>query len=143
MYNNIFLNIKMPQIDISKLSLEEISAIQNQLAKRAKQLSKAKKSQPKPKRVIPDDVDYDWDPFAMTPKAKAQAERDDRKYKEDQKKHKEDNQRRLKQKKAKEEQYNKYFKTLVYNDDMKAEQSARTFHGAHQLFTIKPIDKNL
>ena len=58
MYNNIFLNINMPsKIDISNLSLEEILSIQNQLTKRAKQLSKAKKSQPKPKRVIPDDVD--------------------------------------------------------------------------------------
>ena len=95
----------MPKINISKLSPEDILDLQNQLAKRATQLSKAKKSQPKPKRVIPDDVDDDWDPFAMTPKSKAQAERDDRKYKEDQKKHKEDNQRRLKQKKAKEEQY--------------------------------------
>ena len=53
----------MPKIDISDLSPEDILDLQNQLAKRAKQLSKAKKSQPKPKRVIPDDVDDDWDPL--------------------------------------------------------------------------------
>ena len=82
----------MPKIDISKFSPEDILYLQNQLAKRAKQLSKAKKSQQKPKCIIPDDVDDDWDPFTMTLKAKAQAERNDRKYKEDQKKHKEDNQ---------------------------------------------------
>ena len=68
----------MPKIDISKLSLEEILAIQNQLAKRAKQLSKAKKSLPKQMHVIPDDVDDDWDPFAMTPEAKAAADKFDR-----------------------------------------------------------------
>ena len=49
----------MPKIDISKNSPEDILYLQNQLAKRAEQLSKAKKSLPKPKRVIPDDVDDD------------------------------------------------------------------------------------
>ena len=65
----------MPKIDISKLSPEDILDLQNQLAKQSKQLSKAKKSLLKPKRVIPDDVD--WDPFAMTPEAKAAADKFD------------------------------------------------------------------
>ena len=132
------------KIDISKYSLEEILSIQNQLAKRAKQLSKAKKIQQKPKRIIPDDVDDDWDPYAMTPAAKAKADREKQADIEKQKRIKADYQNRLRKKQQEDEEYGEYFKTLVYdNDEMKAVQSARAFHGAHQLFTIKPIEKNM
>ena len=144
MYNNIFLNIKMPsKIDISNYSLEEILSIQNQLAKRAKQLSKAKKSQQKPKRVIPDDDDDDYDPFAMTPAAKAKAERDQQADIEKQKRIKADYQNRLRKKQQEDEEYDEYFKTLVYDEEMKANQVDRGFLGSRQSYTIKPVERNL
>ena len=110
----------MPKIDISKFSPEDILYLQNQLAKRAKQLSKAKKSIPKPKRVIPDDVDDDYDPFAQTPVTKAAYEREKQTDIEKQKRIKADYQARLRQKKQADEDYDQYFKTLVYDEEMKA-----------------------
>ena len=99
MYNNINLNIKMPsKIDISKLSREDFLDLQEQFAKIAKQQSKARKIQQNPKRVIPDDVDDDWDPYAMTPAAKAKSEKDKRDDAEKQQRIKIANQKELKQK---------------------------------------------
>ena len=49
----------------------------------------------------------------------------------------------MRQKKQADEDYDQYFKTLVYDEEMKANQVDRGFLGARQSYTIKPVERNL